>query len=180
MEVREGDTLLDLAVWFGIPAEDIAYANGITLEDYLVIGETISIPIPHSEFVLPPAPVVVYAAEPEPEPEPEPIVAAPAPQPVVTPTPSRAVFTGSTNDVIAAICSQPWPCDRMVRIASCESGLNPSAFNPAGYYGLFQINVAVAGWNDPWVNAQAAYSLKYAPAAAKGDGLSPWPHCRHY
>ncbi len=175
MVLREGDTLSDLAVWFGISAEDIAAANGATVDDYMMAGDTIAIPIPQSQFSMPPAPVIYVA---EPEPEPAPVVSAPAP--TITPTPSRHVFTGGADAVIAAICSMPWPCDKMVRIAMCESGLNPGSFNPAGYYGLFQLNTAVPGWDDPYVNSQAAYNLKYAPAAAKGDGLSPWPACRNY
>jgi hypothetical protein len=82
--------------------------------------------------------------------------------------------------VIAAICSLPWPCEQMVRIARCESGLNPRAMNPAGYYGLFQIDTAIAGWDDPATNASYAYYNKYLPAQRNGgDGLSPWPHCRY-
>jgi LysM repeat protein len=176
MTLREGDTFYDLAAWFGISAEHIAAANGLTLDDYVLVGETIVIPIPVSQFVQPPVPVV-YLPEPEPDP-----TAEPAPIPVVTPTPaSHPVFTGGTSAVIAAICSLPWPCDRMVRIAQCESGLNPNSHNPAGYYGLFQINFYFNGWNDPLVNAQTAYYSKYLPAlAGGGDGTSPWPHCRGY
>jgi len=174
MELREGDTFYGLAEWFGIYAEDIAAANGLTLDDFVVIGETIIIPIPVTQFVLPPLPVVYV---PEPDPTAEPVAVA-----VVTPTPvAHTVFSGSSSDVVAAICSLPWPCDRMVRIARCESGLNPNAYSPAGYYGLFQLNYAPAGWNDPWVNAQAAYYGKYLPAlAGGGDGTSPWPVCRYY
>jgi hypothetical protein len=176
MVLREGDTFSDLAVWFGITAEDIAWANGLSLEDFLIAGDTIAIPIPESQFTAPPAPVIYVAAV---EPEPEAVV-APAPTATVTSTPARTIFTGGRDAVIAAICSLPWPCETMVQIAWCESGLNPAAHNPAGYYGLFQLNVAIASWDDPWVNAQAAYHTKYAPAAAKGDGLTPWPHCRSY
>jgi hypothetical protein len=67
----------------------------------------------------------------------------------------------------------------MVRIAYCESGLNPNSFNPAGYYGLFQINYSFDGWNDPWTNARVAYEQKYLPALARGDALAPWPVCRY-
>jgi hypothetical protein len=182
MELREGDTLYDLAYWFGVSAEDIAAANGMTLDDYAVIGATIVIPIPQSQFTMPPVPVL-YVAELEPEPEPEPVLAQTAQVvavPTVTPTPPKPVFTGTSSDVVAAICSLPWPCDKMVRIATCESGLNPNSKNPAGYYGLFQINFYFDGWNDPLTNAQTAYYSKYLPATAGGgDGTSPWPHCRH-
>jgi hypothetical protein len=176
MVLREGDTFSDLAMWFGIPAEQIAAANGLTLDDYAVAGQTIVIPIPVTQFVEPPLPVV-YVPPPEPEPTVE-----PAPVQVVTPAPApHPVFTGGTSGVIAAICSLPWPCDKMVRIAQCESGLNPNSHNSAGYYGLFQINFFFEGWNDPLINAQTAYYSKYLPATAGGgDGTSPWPHCRNY
>ena len=174
MELREGDTFFDLAAWFGISADAIALANGLSLDDYVLVGDILVIPIPASQFILPPAPVI-YVPEPDPEPA---VVAATAH--TNTPTPSRSVFAGTSNDVFAAICSLPWPCEQMVRIATCESGLNPRAHNSAGYYGLFQLNFAPPRWDDPWVNAQVAYERKYLPAAAAGDGLSPWPGCRWY
>ena len=53
MELREGDTFYDLADWFGISAESIAAANGLTLEDYVVAGDTIIIPVPVTQFTMP-------------------------------------------------------------------------------------------------------------------------------
>ncbi len=109
-------------------------------------------------------------------------VAEPLPEPVVIETPSLAPppFSGTADDVIAAICSLPWPCDQMVGIAMCESGLVASAYNPAGYYGLFQINFPFEGWDDPLINSQVAYEQKYLPALAAGDGLSAWSNCVSY
>jgi hypothetical protein len=66
----------------------------------------------------------------------------------------------------------------MIRIAYCESGLNPNAVNGAGYWGLFQIDYMFDGWNDPWTNSRVAYEQKYLPALARGDPYSPWPKCR--
>lgn len=175
MELRSGDTLYALAEWFGVSAWDIAVANGASIDDIFQIGQVIAIPVPSWEFALPPDPaqaVLARTAEVEETPE---YVAPP------DPTPLPYYYSGSTDDVVAAICSLPWPCDQMVRIASCESGLNPNSMNPAGYYGLFQINFSFDGWNDPWRNAQVAYETKYLPALlAGGDGLSPWPACRYY
>ncbi len=68
----------------------------------------------------------------------------------------------------------------MVGVAMCESGLVPSAYNPAGYYGLFQINFSFEGWDDPLINSQVAYERKYLPALAAGDGLSAWSNCVSY
>lgn len=82
--------------------------------------------------------------------------------------------------LIAIICAYDWPCERMIRIVDCESGFNPTAYNPAGYYGWFQINYEFPGWDDPVVNTSTAYYSKYLPALQRGDGLSPWPWCRWY
>lgn len=183
MEVRPGDTLLALAAWFDVTPFDIAAASGMSVDDFLQIGQVLSIPVPALAFTLPPDPNFVAqlpAAEPPaeaavvPQPQPTP---PPPPAPVVTPY----VPPPSSGDVVSIICSLPWPCDQMVRIASCESGLNPRAVNPAGYYGLFQIAGQFAGWDDALTNATFAYEHKYLPAlAGGGDGLSPWPVCRNY
>lgn len=176
MEVRSGDTLSELARWFGVSALSIASANGAGVEDFIQVGDTLVIPIAESTFVLPPEPAVPAtedAAAPPQE------VASAEPEIVATPTPTPYIPAGP-QEVIDAICSLPWDCDQMLRIATCESGLNPNAYNPVGYYGLFQINFEFDGWNDPWTNAQVAYETKYLPALQAGDALAPWPACRYY
>ena len=110
-------------------------------------------------------------------PPPEP---GPEPEPQPTPPPASG-GPWTTEEVIEAICSFPWPCEKMIAIASCESGLRPDAVNPIGYYGLFQINYVFDGWDNPWINAEVAYYQKYLPMLQwNGDGLSPWPVCRYY
>lgn len=177
MEVRPGDTLSELAQWFGVSALSIASANGAGVEDFIQVGDTLVIPVAESEFLLPPEPAIPAAEEAVPPPEED--IVPEEPVIVATPTPTPYVLTGP-QEVIDAICSLPWPCEQMVSIASCESGLNPNAFNPVGYYGLFQINFEFDGWNDPWINAQVAYETKYLPALESGDPLIPWPACRYY
>jgi LysM repeat protein len=182
MEVRAGDTLVGLAAWFGVSPFDIAATNGVSVDDYLQIGQVLAIPVSASQFSLPPEAVAANVGDSggdDSNPEPEPIVAAP-PQPTPVPPTAAPYIPPSSDDVIAAICSLPWPCEQMVRIASCESGLNPTALNPAGYYGLFQLSERFDGWDDALTNATAAYTLKYLPSLAKGDGLTPWPVCRSY
>ena len=178
MEVRPGDTLIALAEWFDVTPFDIAAASGVAVDDYLQIGQVLSIPVSASVFAVPPDPNAVLqlpAAEPIiPEPQPTPEPPPPATATPYVPPPSAA-------DVVSIICSLPWPCDTMVRIASCESGLNPRSVNPAGYYGLFQIAGQFPGWDDALTNATFAYENKYLPALSRGgDGLSPWPVCRYY
>lgn len=183
MEVRPGDTLFGLAIWFGVSPWDLAAFNGIDLDGLLIIGQSLWIPVPSDEFVMPPEPALLVAADVEEEVAQEDLQSSPASAvtavPAPTPDPTPPPFTGTQSDVIDAICSLPWPCDQMVRIAYCESGLNPNAMNPAGYYGLFQINRMFDGWNDPWINARVAYEQKYLPSLARGDPLAPWPVCRY-
>ncbi len=70
------------------------------------------------------------------------------------------------------------------RVAACESGGNPNAVNPSGYYGLFQLskywhestaNSMGYSWNqilDPYVNARVARVV-----FNQSGGWSPWS-CR--
>ena len=67
--------------------------------------------------------------------------------------------------------------DYLVSIAECESGLNPRAYNSAGYHGLFQYDDSTWGayghgsiW-DPEAQARATAKLL-------ADGQSSrWPNC---
>jgi uncharacterized protein YabE (DUF348 family) len=70
-----------------------------------------------------------------------------------------------------------------IGLARCESGGNPNAVNPAGYYGLYQFSIstwrAVGGKGIPtdygyWEQTKRAWKLY------KGSGSSPWPHCGRY
>jgi LysM repeat protein len=182
MEVRSGETLIELASWFGVTPFDIASANGVGVDDFLQIGQVLSIPVPEATFAIPPAPADDLAlAGPDPAPDIVPVAQSAPAQMTAAPRPAatRYVPQGS-SDVVAAICSLPWPCDQMVRIAACESGLNPASVNPAGYWGLFQISYQFPGWDDPLTNATVAYQQEYLPALAAGNALSPWPVCRSY
>ncbi len=68
-------------------------------------------------------------------------------------------------------------------LANCESGGNPRAVNAAGYYGLYQFNVAtwrsVGGSGMPH-HASAAAQTYRAKLLYKSRGRSPWPHCGRY
>ena len=68
-------------------------------------------------------------------------------------------------------------------LARCESGGNPNAVNPAGFYGLYQFTRStwrsVGGKGSPtdygyWEQTKRAWKL------FQRDGRSPWPVCgRH-
>jgi Transglycosylase-like domain/G5 domain len=65
-------------------------------------------------------------------------------------------------------------------LANCESGGNPRAVNPAGYYGLYQFDLgtwrSVGGSGIP-TNASAGEQTYRAKLLYKQRGRSPWPHC---
>ncbi|MGB0100367.1 MAG: transglycosylase family protein [Nocardioides sp.] len=68
-------------------------------------------------------------------------------------------------------------------LARCESGGNPRAVNPSGYYGLYQFSPAtwrgVGGSGMPHhaSSSEQTYRAKKLYAA---QGRSPWPHCGRY
>ncbi|HSF35389.1 MAG TPA: transglycosylase family protein [Nocardioides sp.] len=65
-------------------------------------------------------------------------------------------------------------------LANCESGGNPKAVNPAGYYGLYQFDLgtwrSVGGSGVPTA-ASAAEQTYRAKLLYKQRGRSPWPNC---
>jgi hypothetical protein len=105
----------------------------------------------------------------EPTPTPTP-VPTPTPTPTATPRPTTAApvvpaapppAPGTIEAIIQAAAdangvSYPW----MLKIARCESGLNPHAYNPSGpYYGLFQFlqsTFRANGGTDIWDPVQQA------------------------
>lgn len=112
-----------------------------------------------------------------------PPTAPPATEPPTTAPPSPPPAAGSVEEIIHAHFGPAG--DQAVAIARCESGLNPSARNPAGYYGLFQLNVshaasfeAVTGqpFDQAWSDADA--NTRYAKYMYDRSGWSAWG-CRH-
>lgn len=79
----------------------------------------------------------------------------------------------------------PEQYDKAVRVATCESGLDPEAVSPGGgNWGLFQINTVHKpmvqrmgySWSritEPHVNAKVARVI-YDDADRRGNGWSPW------
>lgn len=108
-------------------------------------------------------------------------------RPTPTPSPTATVasaaetpgsYSGSITDIIYAAAAEFGVSgDWMVAIATCESTLDPNAYNPAGYYGLFQYDQTT------W--AEFGYGSIYDPVAqarttaellAMGQS-SRWPSC---
>jgi hypothetical protein len=66
-----------------------------------------------------------------------------------------------------------WPAhlvERALWVMKLESGGSPTARNPSGAAGLFQLYPAPAGWANPDTNVWYAYWKKYRPAGS----FSPW------
>ncbi len=70
-----------------------------------------------------------------------------------------------------------------IALSRCESGRNPNAVNPSGFYGLYQFSLstwhAVGGHGNPtdygyWEQTKRAWKL------FKISGRSPWPVCGRY
>ncbi len=65
-------------------------------------------------------------------------------------------------------------------LAQCESGGNPSAVNPAGYYGLYQFDLGtwagVGGSGNP-IDASSSEQLYRAQLLYASRGAQPWPVC---
>jgi hypothetical protein len=68
-------------------------------------------------------------------------------------------------------------------LARCESGGNPRAVNPAGYYGLYQFDLptwgSVGGSGVP-SNASASEQTYRAKRLYQQRGRSPWPYCGRF
>jgi soluble lytic murein transglycosylase-like protein len=65
-------------------------------------------------------------------------------------------------------------------IASCESGGDPTAVNPAGYYGKYQFDLgtwaSVGGSGNPAEAPEAEQDYRAAMLYSRA-GSSPWPVC---
>ena len=107
--------------------------------------------------------------------------ARPKPTPSATTTPATtapAAPAGSVSEVIYAAAAE-FGLDGgyLLSVATCESGLDPGAVNPAGYHGLFQFDQttwAAYGYGsiyDPAAQARTAARLLAAGQASR------WPNC---
>jgi soluble lytic murein transglycosylase-like protein len=66
----------------------------------------------------------------------------------------------------------------LLSIAQCESGLNPSAVNPAGYHGLFQF--ATSTWASQGYGGDIYDPVAQSRTAARmisEGGQSAWANC---
>jgi soluble lytic murein transglycosylase-like protein len=87
-------------------------------------------------------------------------------------------YSGSVTEIIYAAADEYGiDGDYLLSIAECESGLDPHAYNSAGYHGLFQYDDstwAAYGTGDIWDPAAQAETT--AKLIAEGQS-SRWPNC---
>ncbi len=123
-------------------------------------------------------------ATPKPTPKPTPKAKpTPIPTPKAAPTasPQRSSTTYSREEVKDAIRSV-WgdDDDEAIRVADCESGLNPRAASPSGHYGLWQMRMetwhSYGGSGDPR-DASPAAQTAAAWRLYQQRGWSPWAGC---
>lgn len=90
---------------------------------------------------------------------------------------SEPEFSPYDEAVYEIICAYPWPCEKAVRVAFCESTHNERAKNGV-YRGWFQIG-DLHYWHvsdpnelyDPEINTSVAYYIW------EHRGWAPWPTC---
>ncbi len=146
--VASGETLSGIARHYGTSVTALAAKNGIADPDLVFAGTTL---------VIPDGDGVSSSAS---------ASTAPAPS------------GGSVTDIIlSAAAQQGVDGAYLVSIASCESSLNPSAVNPAGYYGLFQFDKTTwAEYGSGSIFDPAAQASAAAGLIAAGQS-SRWPVC---
>ena len=116
-----------------------------------------------------PAPTAPPTTAPDPVevPVPDPVTVHTPPPPAPRPAPRPAPADGSVSANLDAI-------------AQCESGGNPDAYNPAGYYGAFQF--ALDTWHGLGLTGDPRdyrYNQQKFGALAlyNRSGYAPWPSC---
>lgn len=117
----------------------------------------------------------VFDARPTPKVSPTPTPAATAPETVAA---APAAPAGSITDIIyRAAAEYGISGSYLVSVAQCESGLNPNAYNAAGYHGLFQYDSTTWAANgygsiyDPVAQARTTARLLAAGQSSR------WPNC---
>lgn len=96
------------------------------------------------------------------------------PLPSPSPLPTGETMT---NIIYEAAAEFGLSGDYLLSVAQCESGLDPGAYNPAGYHGLFQFDFQTWGaYGYGSIYDPIAQSRTAAELLANGHA-SRWPNC---
>ena len=114
-----GDTLSRIGYRYGTGWSVLASYNNIANPNLIYVGQTICIPSSGASGYAPAQGQVSQSVT-----------------PYVAPQPAPA-----SNGSVASMISQVFcpSCSAAINVASCESGLNPGAYNSSGASGVFQI-----------------------------------------
>jgi soluble lytic murein transglycosylase-like protein len=112
------------------------------------------------------------AARPVPQSSPSP-TASPSPTLALTPAPAGSV----TSVIYSAAAEAGISGSYLLSVAECESALDTGAYNPGGYYGLFQFDQQTWGaYGYGSIYDPVAQSRTAARLLAAGQS-SRWPNC---
>jgi uncharacterized protein YabE (DUF348 family) len=103
------------------------------------------------------------------------VTSAPVAKVVKVGTKARPAPSGGGGGPVAGADGLNWAA-----LAKCESGGNPRAVNPAGYYGLYQFSLStwrsVGGSGNPIDNSSSEQTYR-AKVLYKKAGAGQWPVC---
>lgn len=95
----------------------------------------------------------------------------------------RVLRAPAPRRVLLGVKAAPGGNLNWAALARCESGGNPHAVNPAGYYGLYQFSIgtwhSVGGHGMP-NQASPAEQTHRAQILYSRSGRSPWPYCGRF
>ncbi|MGW1346999.1 transglycosylase family protein [Kribbella sp. NPDC002412] len=163
--VKSGDTLSEIAQANGADWRELARINNLEDPDLILIGQTLTLDGVKKAT----APRKVTAKKTETK----------KVRKTERKTERKARTSRSEDRSSSSVSmSAAWR-----KVAECESGGNPRAVNPAGYYGLFQFDLqtwrSVGGSGNP-AKASAAEQLMRAKKLYAQRGAQPWPVCGRY
>ncbi|MFI6673436.1 transglycosylase family protein [Kribbella sp. NPDC050470] len=163
--VKSGDTLSEIAEANGADWRELARINNLEDPDLILIGQTLK--LDGVEKATAPRKVTAKKTETKKVRKTE------------RKTERKARTSRSEDRSSSSVSmSAAWR-----KVAECESGGNPRAVNPAGYYGLFQFDLqtwrSVGGSGNP-AKASAAEQLMRAKKLYAQRGAQPWPVCGRY
>jgi len=157
--VKAGDTLSEIAQANGADWHELARLNNLKDPDLILIGQTLQLDGVRKSTVRHTEKRTTKSTKPK-------------------TVKTRATRSDARTSGGSANMSAAWR-----KVANCESGGNPGAVNPAGYYGLFQFDRqtwrSVGGSGNP-AQASAAEQLMRAKKLYAQRGASPWPVCGRF
>jgi len=170
--VKAGDTLSEIAQANGADWHQLAQINNLKDPDLILIGQTLSLDGVKKSTAAKPRVTTQKKVETKKVRKAERKVKS-----------ERKAKTGRSSEGRASSGGSVSMSGAWKKVANCESGGNPRAVNPAGYYGLFQFDRqtwrSVGGSGNP-AQASGAEQLMRAKKLYAQRGASPWPVCGRF